>query len=214
MAIGDPQRAYWDSVAQTKNFSHPLRLDLFDGRFAASQRILDLGCGYGRVAAQIAAAGYRNVIGVDTSREMIRRGLREHPELDLQPVEGFPLPFRDASFGGVLLFSVLTGIPRDEDQVALLQEVHRLLEADGILYISDLLLQEDRRNLDRYARFAARFGRFGVFELSDGGVMRHHDPAWIRHLTAGFREAHWIEVDVTTMNGNTARAFQYVGRKV
>jgi hypothetical protein len=36
---------------------------------------------------------------------------------------------------------------------------------------------------------------------------------WIRTLTAGFRTEHLSEIQVATMNGNSATAFQYFGRK-
>jgi SAM-dependent methyltransferase len=117
----------------------------------------------------------------------------------------------DASVDGVLLFSVLTCIPTDEGQRALLKEVHRVLNRGGLLYISDLALQTDERNLERYARDEQKYGIYGVFDLPEGVTVRHHDPKWIENLTSDFEMVALDDVDVVTMNGNPAKAFQWFG---
>ncbi len=207
------QRAFWDRVARTKTFAHPLREDLLRRWIPPSANILDMGCGYGRLCARLRESGYPHVTGVDPSGEMIRRGLKEFPGLDLRQVEGTTLPLEAGTFDAALLFTVLTSIPLDRDQRGLLEELRRILRPGGILYVSDLLLQSDKRNLERYARFRERFGCYGVFELPEGGVMRHHDPRWIREdLLAGLEILDWSEPEVRTMNGNPARAFQAICR--
>ncbi|GII79082.1 hypothetical protein Sru01_40640 [Sphaerisporangium rufum] len=45
------QVAYWDGVGATKTFTHPLNLDWLAGA-NRNTRILDYGCGYGRVMAE------------------------------------------------------------------------------------------------------------------------------------------------------------------
>jgi len=81
------------------------------------------------------------------------------------------------------------------------------------LYVSDLYLNDDARNVERYRRDQEEFGVYGVFRLHDGGVMRHHARSWINSLFADFQRLHHAEFPVVTMNGNTAQAFQYLGRK-
>jgi len=51
------------------------------------------------------------------------------------------LPFRDHSFDGVLLFTVLTCMPMESEQRGLFAEVERILRPNGLVYISDLLLK-------------------------------------------------------------------------
>lgn len=53
------------------------------------------------------------------------------------------------------------------------------------MFVSDLPLQDDERNRSRYAAHHATYGTWGIFELPDGGVVRHHDPAWLNELFAG-----------------------------
>jgi SAM-dependent methyltransferase len=144
---------------------------------------------------------------------MIQRGEREHPHLDLRFVENDSLPFEERSFDAVILFGVLTCIPRDEDQASCLRKIRRLLRPGGILYASDFWIQKDERNVTRYRQYEKKHGTYGVFELPDGAVLRHHERRWISSLFAGLATLHLSDVVATTMNNHEAIAFQYLGRK-
>ena len=82
----------------------------------------------------------------------------------------------------------------------------------GLVYISDLLLNSDARNVGRYQQFVREFGTYGAFRLPEGVVVRHHSAEWIRSLTANFTQLKYERFTVTTMNGNQSEAFQYLGR--
>lgn len=207
------QTAYWDRVAPEKTFSHPLDFDLFARYVREDSKILDFGCGYGRLVAELAARGYSKVIGVDSSAGMIARGKTEYPELDLRVLVSEALPFPDRSFQSVLVFAVLTCVPEDERLQKLIAEISRILEPGGILYLSDYCLQPDTRNLERYAGQKDRFRTYGVFAVADGAVMRHFDPAWLEQLLAGYEVLHRRQVDILTMNANPAVATQFLLRK-
>jgi SAM-dependent methyltransferase len=204
---------YWDSVAQKKRFSHPLRLEWLEGYLDSRARVLDYGCGYGRTLRELVRAGYRNAVGVDFSEAMLTRCRQEFPQVNLIRNDGRTLPFETASMNAVLLFATLTCIPQDEAQRALVAEVERVLRPGGLLYISDLLLNEDARNRERYERYSEVYGAFGVFELPEGVVVRHHRREWIEELTGSFAQLEYEPFSVMTMNGNTSAAFQYLGRR-
>ena len=206
------QRDYWDLVASEKRFSHPLRLEWLLQHLRQQDRILDLGCGYGRVLDQLSQAGYGNAVGMDFSKKMLAQCRSKFPRLTLVRNDGDKLPFRDWAFDAVLLFTVLTCIPRDDDQRTLLAEVRRVLRPGGILYISDLLINSDVRNLERYKRHTDKLGVYGVFELPEGVVVRHHRQEWIEQLTLAFARLAFEHFTVKTMNGNASAAFQYLGR--
>jgi SAM-dependent methyltransferase len=206
------QRDYWDRVASEKRFSHPLRLEWLGQHLAPQDRILDLGCGYGRVLGQLSHAGYVNTVGVDFAGEMLIQCRSQFPQLPLVRNDGQTLLFRDRAFGAVLLFSVLTCIPSDDDQRELIAEIRRVLRPGGVLYISDLLVDSGVRNLERYERHKENFGAYGVFALPEGVIVRHHRQEWIEHLTCGFANLAFERFTVKTMNGNLSAAFQYLGR--
>jgi hypothetical protein len=85
------------------------------------------------------------------------------------------------------------------------------LRPGGLLYISDLWLQSDERNVARYALDEQKYGVYGIFDLPEGVTVRHHDPKWIETLTSDFDVVALDHVEVLTMNGNPAKAFQWFG---
>ncbi len=207
------QRAFWNTVAATKTFSHPLDVARFSSLVSREASVLDYGCGYGRVCRELRSAGYTSVVGVDPSSGMIDRARAENPGITFQILDGDSLPFTAASFDAVVMFSVLTCIADDGEQHSVVREIERVLRPDGILYVSDILLQQDDRNRERYDAGVRAFGRYGVFELEPGVRFRHVPRAWVEELMTGFVPLHFAEIDVTTMNGNPAKAFQYWGAK-
>jgi len=207
------QISYWDRVAHEKRFSHPLRLDWLTRYSNQQARILDYGCGYGRTLAELSRAGYHHVVGTDFSEAMLRRSRRELPHSMLVRNDGSALPIKSESIDAVLLFAVLTCIPDDNDQRVVLSEVERVLSPGGLLYISDLLVNDDPRNRERYEQWAEKYKCYGVFELPEGVVVRHHRKEWIAEVTGSFWQLEHEPFTVTTMNGNQSSAFQYLGRK-
>jgi len=213
MQAASSQIPYWDRVAHEKRFSHPLRLDWLEKYSDKQARILDYGCGYGRTLAELSDAGYENLFGMDFSEAMLGRCRREVPQSKLIRNDGNALPLKDGSFDAVLLFAVLTCIPDSSEQRVLLRAIEQVLRPGGLIYLSDLLLNDDERNRERYQRFAEGYKCYGVFELPEGVAVRHHQREWIEELTSSFRQLEYQPFTVTTMNGNTSAAFQYLGRK-
>ena len=93
------------------------------------------------------------------------------------------------------------------------REVMRVLRPGGLLYLSDLLINDDPRNQERYERYANTYKCYGVFELPEGVVVRHHQPEWVEDLTSAFEKLEYEPFKATTMNRNISAAFQYLGRK-
>jgi SAM-dependent methyltransferase len=204
---------YWNEHGSTKTFQHPVNYDLLNNLLPRHARILDYGCGYGRVCKSLYDNNYKNVIGVDFSPRMIEYGCSLYPELSLDVINSLPLNYCDREFDAIFLFAVLTCIPDNQVQIELIAEIKRVLRDDGLLYISDLCLQSDERYLQCYRDFYEKYGIYGVFEIADGAVMRHHEKQWIKSLTSGFVEFAFEEFDVVTMNKHKAKAFQLFARK-
>jgi SAM-dependent methyltransferase len=200
-------------MVHESRFSHPLRLDwLTRHNVDTHALILDFGCGYGRTLAELARVGYDNVVGIDFSLHMLARCRSLLPDVSLAQNCEQTLPVRSHSVDIVLLLAVLTCMPRDDDQRALLREITRALRPGGLLYISDLLLNSDSRNLERYARYASEYGTYGIFELPEGVVLRHHRKEWIEELTTSFTYIEFQPFEAVTMNGHTSAAFQFLAR--
>jgi SAM-dependent methyltransferase len=210
----DHQVDYWDRIGPTKPFSHPIDFERFAELVPRDRRVLDVGCGYGRGFQLLSERGYGDLAGLDIAPAMIAAARTRVPGARLQVItDPTALPVEDGSVDAVLLFSVLTCVPTDEGQRALIKECRRVLASDGLLYVSDLWLQQDARNLERYARFHDKYGVYGVFELPEGVVVRHHDRRWIESLLGAFESVALRDTSIVTMNGHRAAAFQWFGRR-
>lgn len=208
------QRKYWNDVAEKKEFTTDFQMHEFEKYVERDSLILDVGCGYGRTLNELQENGYKNLIGVDFSNAMIEKGNRLFPKLDLRVMESKLIDMSDESCDAVILVAVLTCIIDDEEQLNLLREIKRVLKRDGIIYINDFLLNTDERNLNRYKEFADKFNTYGVFELPEGAIVRHHSTDWVKESTKEFTELSFQEVVYTTMNGNKSNGYYYLGRKV
>jgi ubiquinone/menaquinone biosynthesis C-methylase UbiE len=91
-------------------------------------RVLDLGCGEGDLAADMAGAG-AEVIAAEVARAALDRAHRRHPELDLRlaPSDG-ALPFDDGAFDVVWSSEVIEHVV---DTARWLSEVRRVLAPHG-----------------------------------------------------------------------------------
>jgi SAM-dependent methyltransferase len=209
--MNEDQLAYWSNEGAAKTFSHPVNTVWLQEHLAPGARILDYGCGYGRIAALLAEQGYR-ATGVDPAAGMIEKARRLCPTVPFQQISPPATPFADNSFDAAILFAVLTCIPPDEDQRRVVNELHRILRSGGLLYVSDFWLQTDERNQHRYAQYESKYGIHGVFEVAKGVAVRHHTRQWIASLLSDWESIAQCDFQVITMNGHEATAFQWLGR--
>ena len=96
-------------------------------------RVLDLGCGDGRISALLADAG-GEVTGVDPSETALERARRAHPDLTfLRPARDGALPLPDSSFDVVVAINVLEHVA---DTQRLMSEARRVLAPGGSLAVA------------------------------------------------------------------------------
>lgn len=116
------------------------------GMLQGDESILDLGCGNGELARELAKCGHRGTyLGVDFSLPLLR-------DTEVQP-QGFSanfmqvdlvrLPavrerlFVNGNWALVTAFAVLHHIPSDELRLNILRAIHQLLKEDGIFVHSN-----------------------------------------------------------------------------
>ncbi len=135
----------------------------------AAGRVLDLGCGTGRLTNFATD-------GCDISREGIRIAALRHPACGFAVVDGTTLPYPSQAFDAALCFHVLMHL--DQAAIAvLLTEVARVLKPGGVFVVdaaSELRQRPGRRrdggwhgatSLSR--RSFAKLGRDAGFSLTD-----------------------------------------------
>jgi SAM-dependent methyltransferase len=208
----DSQLDYWNRIGPTKTFAHPVNIEKLSRWVPPDNRILDYGCGYGRALGILQSKGYWNLIGMDPAPAMIDRASAVYPQIAFSVLNEFGNTGLPAgSIDAVLLFAVLTSVPRNEDQIAIVAEITRVLRPGGLLYISDMLLQADPRNVARYERDREKYGIYGVFDLIDGATVRHHERSWIDSLLRNYEALAFDEIEAETMNNHPAIVFQWFG---
>lgn len=121
--------------------------------------------------------------------------------------------FSDESFDSVLLFAVLTCIINESKQEKLITEINRVLKSVGIVYVNDFLINTGKHSSERYERFKEKYALYGVFELSDGVVLRHHDEEYVKRLFSVFDKIIFEKTVYDTMNGNKVKGFSFFGKK-
>ncbi|MDD2957707.1 MAG: class I SAM-dependent methyltransferase [Lachnospiraceae bacterium] len=206
------QQKYWDSVSKKKEFTTPFHAEEFTKYVKKQDTILDVGCGYGRTLDELYQIGYQNLIGTDFSEGMIERGKRQFPYLDLRKKNSAVIDLPDDSVDAVILFAVLTCIRGNTEQKELMKEIRRVLKPNGILYVNDFLLNTDERNITRYQKYYNKYDIYGVFELPEGAICRHHSEQWINELLSDFTAIKYEHLTFTTMNGNKSNGFYFIGK--
>lgn len=99
-----------------------------------TSRVLDAGCGTGRIARRLADRGCA-VTGIDLSPGMLAMARRDHPDLEVAQGSVTDLPFPEAAFDGVLCWYSLIHLTDDELPVAL-AEVARVLRPGGLVLVA------------------------------------------------------------------------------
>lgn len=106
------------------------------GERSLGSRVLDFGCGVGRLSNALAAHADR-VVGVDIASTMVARAreLNRHPDrVEFVHYDGRLLPFEDASFDGALSLIVLQHA-RPWVQIGALLELLRVVKTGGTLVV-------------------------------------------------------------------------------
>lgn len=126
----DEQAGAWERFARTPGhdayyaeFNLPAFLDLLP---PPGRKTLDLGCGEGRVGAELGRRGYR-VVGVDSSARMVERASERH---EARVADAAALPFPDGAFDLVVAFMSVMNFDDPEGAIG---EAARVLEPGGRL---------------------------------------------------------------------------------
>jgi ubiquinone/menaquinone biosynthesis C-methylase UbiE len=102
-------------------------------RAGGRPRVLDLGCGDGRITGALAAAG-AEVTGVDPSAVALERARSAHPDLPFaSTAQGGLLPFEDGSFDVLVCINVLEHVA---DTQRFMSEARRVLAPGGRIAIA------------------------------------------------------------------------------
>jgi 2-polyprenyl-6-hydroxyphenyl methylase/3-demethylubiquinone-9 3-methyltransferase len=185
------QRCYEIAPARVRQYLEAEIVHVL-GRLRGAGAVLELGCGYGRIAGRLAGVATR-VVGIDTAPESIelaRRLWRSTDRCEFLPMDAIDLRFANDSFDAVVCLQ--NGICAFRvDPARLLEEALRVTREGGVVLLSSY---SDRFWPHRLAWFEAQaaeglVGRIdrlasmdGVIVCEDGFRSRRLTPAEFRSL--------------------------------
>ena len=154
-------------------------------------RLLDLGCGCGRIIRHLPVTGVPATVGADIDEAAVRWCRRSLTGKYVRSGLSDPLPFRGESFDLVLAIAVVChlSIPL---QRSLLRELERILAPDGVALVT---VKGPSRREELPPRLLPEFDSGGpvVVEPEFSGTrycLAYHPPGSLRHLLpAGLRMA-------------------------
>jgi SAM-dependent methyltransferase len=153
---------------------------------APGDRVLDVACGTGSFSRAFAEAGGR-VVGLDASRTMLERAVRERPGGGVEYVRASAtdLPFEDASFDAVCCFAALYLI---EEPLRAVAEIVRVLAPGGRIALLSSVARGPlpARLADGVVRPLTGVRIFGRDELTR--ELRAHGLVGVEQRVAGFAQ--------------------------
>ena len=120
---------------------------VFQKAFSKDSKLLELGCGAGRIAIGLWEIGYHDIIGIDLSRNMVKEARRiakmlNYP-IDFRHGDATSLSFANNSFDGAIFgFNGLMQIPKKHNRQKAMAEVARVLKPGSYF----IFTSHDRNN--------------------------------------------------------------------
>lgn len=139
-------KSYWETVS---GINIPSSLELYPiihKYLREGDKILDIGCGFGKISLELASLGY-SITGIDINAEAVKLSKAIAKSLDLNKktkgkVEfkvgnASALPFRESSFDFAVMQAFLTSVPNPQERFRIIQEAFRVLKPEGYLYLAE-----------------------------------------------------------------------------
>ncbi len=99
------------------------------------ERILDLGCGNGRLY-ELFREKTIDYYGIDNSKKLIEIAQKRYPQFKFQAADALNLPFPADFFDKVFCVAVLHHIPSKEIRLKVLRDINRALKPNGLLILT------------------------------------------------------------------------------
>lgn len=217
MSFSSSNLGGWNRLAQNHISTIPPDCDVLLKRLVPTARILDLGCGYGRVTDLISQKGFSNIVAVDFSTAMLTRAISARPAGLFCNASALELPFKSGTFDAVIMLGVLCFIwPLPECQ-KVFREVWRVLRSDGLFLFQDfgvtLKFPYPVRYLRHYRPWKGLTSSFGSFVTTEGFLIHHFRRKELQTLLADFAILHLKREAYPTMHGHVNSGFSVLAQK-
>lgn len=179
IAVGSPS---WESFYQFGRLEAALltQYGLLD-----CNRLVDVGCGSGRLALSLPDAFTGDYLGTDISEPLLKRlaQSRNSPRFQFVHVDGLSIPVEDESVDMVSMFSLLTHL-RHEESFLYLRDARRALRKGGTVVFSFLDFSQSSLHHEFLSAVAA----------VEAGVLHHVNQFMSRDLIVAWAQILEFEV--------------------
>jgi SAM-dependent methyltransferase len=200
--VEEINQKFWDTSGAEKSFSDPFFIKEFAQHLSKESRILDYGCGYGRLIKLLREAGYQNITGFEKSKGMLERAknfLGETP-----PIISDCAGLQKDSFDSIVLSTVLCCNPTDIGIKNIINTIAKVLKHNGLLYFCDFLISASPKYIEKYNEGFKEFGIYGVYRTSENILVRHFSKTYLLDLFKNFLVIWNKDIEYITMNKNPA----------
>lgn len=127
----DTPEAWHTWFLQQAEWTRPTRLWLYrQASLGKARRVLEVGCGTGVIAGEVARMTSAGVVGLDVEAGMLEMARRYAPQVVLVQGDAQALPFGDGAFDLVLCHYLLLWL---EDPARAIAEMARVVRAGGFV---------------------------------------------------------------------------------
>jgi len=128
----------YEIIATDYSASRPAswrELSIFNDLVKDGDRVLDLGCGHGRLIELFPGKNI-NYLGVDSSKNLLDIARKRYPKYNFLLADALNLPLPNDLFDAIFSIAVLHHIPSHELRIKFFEEVKRVLKPNGILVLT------------------------------------------------------------------------------
>ena len=122
-----------EEFSQTRKTAWP-EFEKFSKHIKSHFKILDLGCGNGRLYKYLSPTNYT---GVDVSKNLINEAKKNHPNANFKTGSILEVPSKNEEFDMVFCIASLHHIPSKNLRKKAIKEIKRILNKDGILVLTN-----------------------------------------------------------------------------
>lgn len=174
---------YWKKIEQNKTPSTSRVLDEFISKIDSQSKVVEIGCGYGRILDQCIPKGCF-VYGIDINKneiDALKAKYKDHENVVLEENDITDKNFKPKvayKFDYVFINGLLGALNLEQRTIAL-KNILKLIHSGSVIHLSEFLLFEENPEMkDRYLKDlieTEEYGTFFVYNKEGGKVYQTHN---------------------------------------
>lgn len=177
-------------------FTSPLPQETILAGIHKKSKILDIGCGYGRILDYLYNLGYTDLVGLDISSNLIQRAKKKvaNAKYIISSIEDY---FPDCKFDFIIICGVLEYISSDKNiRRKFISKLYQISNYGAKIYLASFIL--DWINLKTYLANFFKGNAFGTLYINYHLKLFHSSPKKIDRLFSKY--FHKLESNIEKFN--------------